>query len=108
MTTSSLSPLTTVFTPPASCVADINWYTYTASQTNGLVTIGNPTQCVDHLCYAAFPLNSNCLPEGWALSRAFSPGVCPEGYTIACSSLSTAGTATETVATCCPKYEIPF
>jgi hypothetical protein len=103
MTASSPQPLTTVFTPPASCLTDTNYYSYTASQSNALFNIGNNVGCGGYQCYAGYPSDSNCYPTGWALSQAFSPGVCPESYTIACSSLITSGTAIETIATCCPE-----
>lgn len=77
--------LTTTFTPAPTCTADI----YTTS-----------------IYYSIGGLEpSQCFPSGWAsTSQYYSPGLCPAGYTEACSSLVSAGTVTETQATCCPTY----
>ncbi|CZR64316.1 uncharacterized protein PAC_14214 [Phialocephala subalpina] len=81
VTITSASPLTTTFTPAASCTN--NFYTNTESN---WYSIGGP-------------LASQCFPSGWAsTSQYFSPGICPDGYTQACSALNGA----ETRATCCP------
>ncbi|KUJ10711.1 uncharacterized protein LY89DRAFT_249366 [Mollisia scopiformis] len=78
-TLAAAGPLTTTFTPSPACTNDF----YTAPT---YYSIGGP-------------LASTCFPSGWAsTSQYFSPGVCPEGYTQACASIS----ASETFATCCP------
>lgn len=78
--------LTTTFSPAPSCTNDF----YTAPT---YYSIGGP-------------LASECFPSGWAsTSQYFSPGICPTGYTEACSSLSTYGTLVETFATCCPTFD---
>ncbi|KAE9371654.1 hypothetical protein N431DRAFT_484149 [Stipitochalara longipes BDJ] len=78
-------PLTTVFTPAPSCITD--YYS------SGICFLG---QWPD-------PITHACLPSGWDVSsQHFSPGICPSGYYIACSSLVSLGTYTETQATCCP------
>ncbi|KAF8860665.1 hypothetical protein BDZ45DRAFT_304603 [Acephala macrosclerotiorum] len=80
-TITSAPALTTTFTPAASCTNDF----YTNTESNWY-SIGGP-------------LASQCFPSGWAsTSQYFSPGICPDGYTQACSSLNGA----ETRATCCP------
>ncbi|RFU26333.1 hypothetical protein B7463_g10006, partial [Scytalidium lignicola] len=84
-TISSAGPLTTTFTPAASCTHDF----YTNVQSN-YYSIGGQSP-------------SQCFPSGWAsMSQYFSPGVCPDGYTQACYDWSASGTNTETRATCCP------
>jgi hypothetical protein len=96
-------PLTTLFVPPNSCLTDVYWYSFTSGQTPQVlgtgIGVGSPGQ---H--YLGLPGSSGCLPTGWAPCDYYSPGICPGGYTIACSSShSVGGTVTETVATCCPR-----
>ena len=81
----SIPALTTIFTPSPSCLSDLYFY----QPTDFYISLGPPS-------------TSDCLPSGWALSGYFSPGICPSGYAIACSSLNSLGSLTETVATCCP------
>ena len=80
MTTSTLFR---TFTPPPECLS--NTYRYGHNQLVG-------------------PMTSTCYPSGWtnASTTYYSPGVCPSGYTTACITGNTAGSVTETVATCCP------
>ncbi|ROT37216.1 hypothetical protein SODALDRAFT_334302 [Sodiomyces alkalinus F11] len=91
---SSLGSLTTTFTPPARCT-DLNdiYNIYSdvgpdigAYQLQGPIDIRN--------CY---PPDYNPLRSAY-----FSPGICPEGFTIACSRFNSVGAVTETVHTCCP------
>lgn len=78
-------PLTTTYTPAPTCTLDI----YTAGI---YYSIGGPSPSV-------------CFPSAWeSTSQYFSPGLCPTGYTQACETAVTAGTVTETQATCCPTY----
>jgi hypothetical protein len=81
----STPALTTAFIPSPSCLSDLYFY----QPTNFYISLGPPS-------------TSDCLPSGWALSGYFSPGICPSGYTIACSSSNSLDLLTETVATCCP------
>ncbi|KAE9377936.1 hypothetical protein N431DRAFT_461505 [Stipitochalara longipes BDJ] len=82
-----MSALTTTFTPAPSCTTDL--YTVTSGT---YYSIGGPSASI-----------SQCFPSGWqSLSQYFSPGVCPQGYTQACSDLSGSDVVTETRATCCP------
>jgi hypothetical protein len=77
-------PLTTTFTPSPSCLSD--YYTFS----NGEFSLGPPQ-------------TSDCLPSGWQpTSQYFSPGLCPSGYLIACSTVVSIDALTETQATCCP------
>jgi hypothetical protein len=81
-------PLTTIFTPSSPCLSD--YYQYETTNSYGYYVLGPPTPSV-------------CFPSGWApSSQYFSPGLCPSGYIIACSTTANIGTITETRATCCP------
>jgi hypothetical protein len=84
--------LTTTFTPPASCLSDV----YLSDQSNiPAIILGNPQG------------TASCLPSGIDPLRTsfFSPGLyCPSGYTNACSTTVTIGSAKETQVTCCPLY----
>lgn len=87
-TTSAVTPipLTTTFTRLPSCLSDYYWNVSNVP----FISLG-PTSTPD------------CIPSGWAItSQYFSPGLCPSGYKIACSSLTSLGNNTETRATCCP------
>ncbi|KAN0079615.1 hypothetical protein V8E54_004829 [Elaphomyces granulatus] len=85
--------LTTTFVPPPPCLTDVYLYHQTGS-TRPIAT------------YYEYDLGppdtSDCFPSGWEATAYFSPGVCPLGYNIACSSHNSIGTLTETTATCCP------
>jgi len=85
--------LTTVFTPPASCL-DNSYTSYAASVYVKDVNVRS----------------SACYPEGfqalWSLGEPFSPGVCLESYA-AVSSSTTGGESgpsgrDETRVLCCP------
>jgi len=97
MSLSSPPSLTTLFVPPNSCFTDAYWYLFTSGQTPEVAGPGAAS-------YLGLPWSTNCLPTNWAASSYFSPGICPGGYTIACSSFNIVETVTETVATCCPRY----
>ena len=92
----SLGALTTTFTPPATCTQSFsNLYINHTRDLTGPAIAG--------------PLSANdCFPDNFNLNAAdryYSPGVCPAGYTSACSSSNTiSGTRTETVVTCCPSW----
>jgi hypothetical protein len=99
MSTSSPPPLTTLFVPPNSCFTDVYWYSFTSGQSPQ----PGGTEFMNGVHYLGLPGYSNCLPTNWAPSSYYSPGICPGGYTIACSSINSIETLTETVATCCPR-----
>ena len=82
----SIPALTTIFTPSSSCLSDLYFYQPPNAY---YINLGPPS-------------TPDCLPSGWALSGHYSPGICPSGYIVACSSLNSLGSLTETVATCCP------
>ncbi|KAI1141739.1 hypothetical protein F5Y05DRAFT_373640 [Hypoxylon sp. FL0543] len=96
----SLGSLTTTFIPPADCLnqgVGIARYS-TAGSYNYYLTAG--------------PAASSCFPNSTfpGVSNYYSPGVCPFGYSVACSTrnpLSTGG-ATETTAICCPTSLFSF
>lgn len=90
---SNAGPLTTTFTAPSSCAT-----------ATGLYQIWPET---DSYYYEQGPLASRteCFPSGYDAtpSQYYSPGLCPNGYTPACSSTDiVSSTATETAYTCCP------
>jgi hypothetical protein len=98
-TTSASLPLTTVFTPPASCFTDIAWYQQVSQ--GGSATVGPLAGCPQ--CWLGLSDEPSCMPPGWDVNAVFSPGVCPQGYSVACASVHMSGTRLETVGTCCPR-----
>jgi hypothetical protein len=89
--TPSITPLVTIFTPPASCLTDLLLTPYDASDTSL-----NP---LFDLAIAPYK-SSECYPKQFTPGITFSPGVCPYEYNwgryVVDSVLS------ETIATCCP------
>ncbi|KAJ5621703.1 hypothetical protein N7528_006486 [Penicillium herquei] len=86
-TTAAPLPLTTTFTPPGACLTDL-WAAHSSGST--WMNIG--------------PINTTeCLPSGWSPTSAFSPGICPSGWTMAASSTGDSEDYV-TVGTCCPEY----
>lgn len=82
----ALGPLTTTFTAPASCdTASV----YSVDGLNAGFYQQGP-----------YETNSGCLPSKWVLNGAYSPGVCPKGYTVACSATDESAETT----VCCPTY----
>ncbi|CAD6449391.1 6186bbd2-40c5-4b47-8e9f-8eb3339936ba [Sclerotinia trifoliorum] len=85
-----VGPLTTTYTPSGSDCSQIFW-------------AQNP---INHwLAFGGIGTGSTtCMPSGFNRETAYyySPGICPTGYSAACSSFSTDSSATKTVATCCP------
>lgn len=94
MSTSTLSaiPLTTIFTPPASCSpTSVIW---------GLTGF-NSTLYLDREQYSV-ETKTDCFPSGYSTGSFFSPApsICPVGYTIACQSVD----GSETAAVCCTRF----
>lgn len=87
-------PLTTTFTAPASCTTATGLYQIWASNTF-------------HFEQGPLASMADCFPSGYdaaATSQYYSPGICPSGYTTACSSTDVLSAAvTETAYTCCPR-----
>ena len=97
----SVPALTTTFTPAASCLASSNvWEIHFTTAGAGAFDT--------YLYYLQGPpRTSDCLPENYdpVTTAYYSPGICPSGYTAACSYANTLGSLTETTLTCCPRYE---
>jgi hypothetical protein len=94
----SIGALTTTFLPPSSCLARDNiWLVHTTCPDNDG-------------CYYLLqgpPTTTDCMPKDYRHENTayYSPGLCPAGYTPACSATSTRSrTITETMYTCCPSY----
>lgn len=99
----SAPALTTTFTPASTCTNDFYMLPYQAS--GFACMVGDESSPCQYLHLG--PSNaSGCMPPDWstATNAYYSPGVCPTGYTEACSNLVSVGTVTETRATCCPRY----
>lgn len=91
---SNVGPLTTTFTAPASCTT-----------ATGLYQIWNDASSTYHYEQGPLATMSGCFPDGYdaSPSQYYSPGLCPKGYTAACSSTDVvSATVTETAFTCCP------
>ncbi|KAI1074572.1 hypothetical protein F5B20DRAFT_563220 [Whalleya microplaca] len=84
MASTALGPLTTTFTAPLGCSKDAQ-----ELYRSGYLFQG--------------PKDQACFPSGYVPNNSayYSPGVCPSGYTIACSHNSFAD---ETIITCCPDF----
>lgn len=93
--------LTTTFTPASSCTIDL----YKLQYPGITCALGTSLIPCEFFHLGVDSSASKCFPLGWSDSTAayFSPGICPDGYTEACSS--TVGA--ETRATCCPSYGNP-
>jgi hypothetical protein len=98
----SIAALTTVFTPAPSCLAPTNiWQIYASCPLVGFN------------CYYLIqgpPSQSNCFPGGYEPTSTayYSPGICPQGYTPACSQANPTGSVTVTTQTCCPRFVLLF
>jgi hypothetical protein len=89
----SIAPLPTTFTPASSCLGDNNiWQIFFESDLYYFMQ-GPPSD-----------LNLGCLPPSYGDSEYtfYYPGICPSGYTAACTSVKSLGTYTATVQICCP------
>lgn len=98
---SNAGPLTTTFTAPASCATATGLYQIWSSGSEG-------ASATYHYEQGPLASLSSCFPSGYDASATgaepyYSPGLCPSGYTAACSSTGVvSATATETALTCCP------
>lgn len=92
---SNAGPLTTTFTAPSSCAT-----------ATGLYQIWSSDSSSYHYEQGPLATMAACFPSGYdsgAKQQYYSPGLCPSGYTAACSSTEVvSATATETAYTCCP------
>jgi hypothetical protein len=94
----SVRALTTTFTPSASCLKDYYRLNHTGTYTEN-------SKILTYQYLSLGPASTSaCLPAGFdSTSQYFSPGICPSGYSIACSFLATfSSNIVETQATCCP------
>lgn len=91
---SIVGPLTSLFTPSSSCLT-------------GLWAIGDPSSG-DWYNQLGPVSTSDCLPPGYhqASFALYSPGVCPSGYSRACSEVVSDGSFSDVVATCCPRLDL--
>jgi hypothetical protein len=87
--------LTTIFTPAASCLANV--YNISSRALPSILTLAplELTACYPNSQYAVF-----------------SPGICPAGYTVALAGprpliYLPSSTAIETDYACCPRYVVP-
>lgn len=83
-------PLTTTFTPPASCA--------TKTTSFSLFFFGAETSTLLEQARSDAP--AECYPPSYAVSATYNPGVCPSGYTTATQTRGSGGTTT---AYCCPE-----
>jgi hypothetical protein len=99
----SVLPLTTIFTPPASCLAGNEIWQIYQSCMDGDTTV---TSKVCNYLELGPPDTTSCFPSSYNPSTTayYSPGRCPEGYTSACGTTIISGSVTETADTCCPTY----
>nr|POE74713.1 hypothetical protein CFP56_37244 [Quercus suber] len=95
----SITSMTAIFTPPASCSSHWTYEPQTANSVAGGLLIQD----------AQYQLNDfDCQPpgfKGWGRApdfiQVFSPGVCPDGYTTANEGFSDS----TTTAVCCPSSD---
>ncbi|KAJ4397303.1 hypothetical protein N0V93_001527 [Gnomoniopsis smithogilvyi] len=95
---SNAGPLTTTFTAPASCTTATGLYQIWDSNTY-------------HFEQGPLASMTDCFPSGYdaSASQYYSPGICPSGYTTACSSTDVlSATVTETAYTCCPRGRVEY
>ncbi|GAB1313092.1 hypothetical protein MFIFM68171_03302 [Madurella fahalii] len=86
----AVGPLTTTFHAPPSCTPQL-YQVFSGSESS-------------YIQGPLFNSDSNCFPSSYdpAPTNYYSPGFCPHGYTVACSSLASGSTDTETAVACCP------
>ncbi|KAH8422396.1 uncharacterized protein LDX57_000151 [Aspergillus melleus] len=100
----SIPALTTTFTPASSCT---NYHMLLYEASGFACMVGDQSSPCQYL-HLGPSTTDGCLPSDWSTGTDayYSPGVCPTGYTEACSNLVSVGTVTETRATCCPSSYI--
>lgn len=93
-------PLTTIFTPPASCAR----LPYTIWDNSGTTSYWRNAFTLSKVPAAS------CYPESFWLRQAsgttmeYSPGVCPTGYHAA--QIVQSGSAAPVTSFCCPRYDL--
>jgi hypothetical protein len=98
----NIGPLTTVYTPPASCTRSTGWYKSFETTVNE----AGETDAV-YFDYRGPISIDECLPPGFNAETRdyYSPGVCPSAYTSACSRPGDFANPSLTKVICCPSYE---
>ncbi|KAK8009862.1 hypothetical protein PG990_008827 [Apiospora arundinis] len=90
----NLGPLTTIFTAPLSC-------------SQSALFMRDDFDCAGSTSILRGPMDTapaaHCFPPLFdeRPGAYYSPGICPNGYTAACTSINTQ--AAETILTCCPE-----
>ncbi|KAK6854028.1 hypothetical protein PG995_010840 [Apiospora arundinis] len=90
----NLGPLTTIFTAPLSC-------------SQSALFMRDEFDCAGSTSILRGPMDTapaaHCFPPLFDARPGayYSPGICPNGYTAACTSINTQ--AAETILTCCPE-----
>jgi len=91
-----LGPLTTLFTPASGCLETVTSVTPIADSIDGPLWVGAIANTIDPKCY----------PPSYRTDYVFSPGICPSGWTSACSpqagGQSQVFPPSVTAAQCCP------
>ncbi|KAF4460619.1 hypothetical protein FALBO_12599 [Fusarium albosuccineum] len=100
--TSQVPALTTTFIPDKTC-SQYYRYRYTGDEVTCQDNDGERSACT-YMQLGPSQSDSNCFPSSLELGSTFyySPGICPSGFEIACSSTS----GGETRATCCPSTDL--
>jgi len=96
----NLGPLTTIFTPPASCLDVVTSGAGPPFSSTYSLFVGHfgPYEIAQKICY----------PEGAATinfaytNYYYSPGYCPSGYSTACAFTAASFAASVTASLCCP------
>ncbi|KAK2785838.1 hypothetical protein FQN52_008253 [Onygenales sp. PD_12] len=104
------APLTTTFSPPASCFNDI--YQVLTSHSTLTSTLTEPISLTTYQYFQLGPPTpTECFPspgpQPWTAldiptDAYYSPAICPSGYFSCSISETSVGPLTETHATCCP------
>ncbi|KAI0837466.1 hypothetical protein F5Y06DRAFT_304293 [Hypoxylon sp. FL0890] len=93
---SNLGPLTTTFTPASECSSAVLGIAFMQTLDDGNIA----THTYQSLGLGA---TSECYPPGYGgPSDYYSPGVCPAGWGLACGTVYSIASLTETTAKCCP------
>jgi hypothetical protein len=99
----NIANLTTVFTPPASCATPCYFLDNNSRSDVALIGPACSYSGNDH---------RGCEPGSYNTSAIvlpyYSPGICPKGFTTACSPIPGIGFSLNVTAqVCCPTYEVP-
>jgi hypothetical protein len=79
----STTSLPTTFTPASSCLGSNNIWNIILTTFCPI-----PQECPEYLMQGP-PSTSGCLPPGYGENVIYYPGICPSGYTTACTSIQT-------------------